>query len=98
MPDEARQIVASTILRDLIGRVAQALEAGTFTARDDAHITWRPIHLDEVGWLEVVKILASTFEAITEAEVQAANRMTTTGDAGFDATVALLGFESPSAS
>lgn len=97
MPDEARQIVASSILRDLIGRVAQALEAGTFTARDDAHITWRPVHLDEVGWLEVVKILAGTFEAITEAEAQAADRMSASGDKGFDTTVALLGFESPPA-
>ena len=98
MPDEARQIVASTILRDLIGRVTQALEAGTFTARDDVHITWRPVHLDEQGWGEVVGILADAFEAVAEAEVRAIKRMRKSGEDGLEATVALAGFESPRSS
>jgi len=95
MPDEARQIVASTILRDLIGRVTQALQAGTFTVRDDVHITWRPVTLDEQGWSEVVTILAEAFERISTAEVGAIERMRKSGDDGLVATVGLLGFESP---
>jgi hypothetical protein len=95
MPDEARQIVATSIVRDLVGRVTQALQAGTFTARKDVHITWRPVDLDEDGWIEVASILNGTFDAIAEAEVNAEKRLAKTGEKGLVATVALLGFESP---
>jgi hypothetical protein len=95
MPDEARQIVASTILRDLVGRMTQALQAGTFTARQDVHITWRPVTLDEQGWTDVIEILAGTFDAVSKAEVRAVERMRESGEAGLEATVALAGFESP---
>jgi DNA-binding transcriptional ArsR family regulator len=98
MPDEARQIVASTILRDLVGRMTQAIEAGTFTARQDVHITWRPVTLDEQGWTEVMEILVDTFEAVSKAEVEAIERMRESGEDGLEATVALAGFESPRSS
>lgn len=95
MPDEARQIVASTILRDLIGRITEALQAGTFTAREDVHITWRPVTLDEQGWKEVTKILKGAFDAVSTAEVGAIERMRESGEDGLEATVAIAGFESP---
>jgi len=95
MPDEARQIVASTILRDLIGRMTQALQAGTFTAREDVHITWRPVTLDEQGWKEVTKILKEAFDAVSTAEVDAIERMRESEEDGLEATVAMAGFESP---
>lgn len=98
MPDEARQIVASTILRDLIGRITQALQAGTFTAREDVHITWRPVTLDEEGWGEVTKILKKAFDAVSTAEVKAIERMRESGEDGLEATVAIVGFESPRSS
>lgn len=95
LPDEARQIVASSAVRDLVGRVTAALQAGTFTARDDFHLTWRPLSLDEEGWGEAMGILNRAFEELTECAAQAINRMDATGDDGLVATVALLGFESP---
>lgn len=97
MPDEARQIVASTILRDLIGRMTQALQAGTFTAREDVHITWRPVTLDDQGWSEVMKVLKQAFDSVSEIEVQAIERMRESGEDGLEATVAMAGFESPRA-
>lgn len=95
MPDEARQIVASTILRDFIGRVTQALQAGTFTAREDVHITWRPLSLDEEGWADVTGILGQAFEDISKVEVSAIERMRESGEESMEATVGLVGFESP---
>ncbi len=95
MPDEARQIVAATIVRDLVGRVTQALQAGTFTARKDVHVTWRPVNLDELGWTEIASVLDVAFNGIAEAEVNAAKRLAKTGEDAMVATVGLLGFESP---
>ena len=95
MPDEARQIVATSIIRDFIGRVTQALQAGTFTARKDVHITWRPVHLDELGWTEITSILDLAYRSVEEAEVKAAKRLRESGEDSLVATVGLLGFESP---
>jgi DNA-binding transcriptional ArsR family regulator len=95
MPDEARQIVASSIIRDLVGRMTKALLAGTFTAREDFHITWTPVKLDEQGWTEVISILATAFQKVGDVEVRAAERMAESGEDGLVATVALAGFESP---
>ncbi len=95
MPDEVRQIVASSIIRDLVGRMTQALLAGTFTAREDVHFTWKPVKLDEQGWTEAVAVLATAFEEVGEIEVRAADRMAESGEEGLVATVALAGFESP---
>lgn len=95
MPDEVRQIVASTTLRHLIGRMTEALQTGTLTARNNTHISWRPLVLDEQGWKEVTKILWATFKAITRVELRAGQRMRESGERGFEATVALAGFESP---
>jgi DNA-binding transcriptional ArsR family regulator len=95
MPDEARQIVASTTLRHLVGRMTEALQSGTMTARANTHISWRPVALDERGWTEVTEILWATFKAVTRAEIRAAKRMRESGEEGMEATVALAGFESP---
>lgn len=98
MPDEARQIVASTILRDLVGRMTQALQAGTFTAREDVHITWRPVTLDEKGWSALTELLTRTFDSVSKLEVEAIERMRHSDEEGLEATVALAGFESPRSS
>jgi DNA-binding transcriptional ArsR family regulator len=97
MPDEVRQIVASTTLRDLIGRMTEALQTGTLSARIDTHISWRPLVLDEQGWLELTKLLWATFKAVTRIELRAARRMRESGEKGMEATVALAAFESPPA-
>jgi DNA-binding transcriptional ArsR family regulator len=95
MPDEVRQIVASTTLRDLIGRMTEAFQAGTMTARTNTHLSWRPLVLDEQGWKELTEILWITFKAVTRLEMRAAERMRESGEDGIGATVALAGFESP---
>jgi DNA-binding transcriptional ArsR family regulator len=97
IPDDARRVVASTILKDLVGRMTEAIQAGTFTARQDVHITWRPVRLDEKGWTKVTAILGSAFREVGEAEVRAAKRLAESGEDGLIATVALAGFESPRA-
>lgn len=95
MPDEERQIVASSILRDFVGRMTQALQAGTFTSRPDVHITWRPVIVDEEGWTELMGILATSAEEAEKAELRAFKRMQTSGEESIEATLGLAGFESP---
>jgi DNA-binding transcriptional ArsR family regulator len=95
LPDEARRVVASTFLGDLIGRISEAIQAGTLTAREDIHITWTPVPLDEQGWTEVMRILGSAFEEVGKVKDQAEKRLAESRDDRLLATVALAGFESP---
>lgn len=95
MPDEARQIIASSTVRDLFGRMARALQAGTFTARDDMFIGWDSYRLDETGWKRTATILREAFSELAEVEKEAAKRLAKAGEDGIVATVALAGFESP---
>jgi hypothetical protein len=95
LPEEVSRLLLSTIVRGFLGRVARALSAGTLTARTDAHVTWKPVKLDEQGWKEVTEILGSAYQAVDEAEARALARMEESGEEGLVATVGLAGFESP---
>jgi DNA-binding transcriptional ArsR family regulator len=95
MPDEARQVVASTLLRDIVGLMTEALEADTFTKRPEVHITWRPVLLDEQGWQTVDETLTEAERDVEQAQVESMQRMQQSGEPGFQATVAVISFESP---
>ncbi len=95
MPDEARRVAAAGFLKDVVGRLSHAIQAGTLTAREDVHITWSPLTLDEQGWSDVVEILNTAFDDVAEAEVRAEERLAESGEEGLAATVAIAGFESP---
>jgi DNA-binding transcriptional ArsR family regulator len=95
LPDHARRMIASTTLDGLVGRASQAIEAGTFTVREDAHITWESFPCDEQAWAEVTEILGSARDALVEAKEGAAERLAESDEPGFIATAGLTGFESP---
>jgi DNA-binding transcriptional ArsR family regulator len=95
LPAEVQDVVTSSTIRDLFGLMAEALRAGTFNAREDRHLTWTPVRVDETGWDELTELLRTTFAALDGIEERAASRLG--GGAGGEVlvTVALAGFESP---
>lgn len=95
VPAEVQDVVTGTTVDTLVGRIAQAMRAGTFNARGDRHLTWTPVQLDEKGWREMVALLAATFDEVTEIEARAASRLDGKGGPALTATVAIAGFESP---
>lgn len=95
MPKPLQRAITGTVLEGLVGRMVEALAAGTFDARDDSHFTWTPMVVDEEGWGELMGILGSAFAEIAEVEVKAAERMAREGGETITTTVALAGFESP---
>ncbi len=86
----------SADLLDLIQRDAvTALEEGTFDVRDDRHLSRVPLILDEEGWDEVLDSLERTLSDIARTQKKSATRLARSGEEGFSATVALMGFEMP---
>jgi DNA-binding transcriptional ArsR family regulator len=95
LPDSLKPSVSTEIMRSLVGDVAGAFEAGTFDARTDRHLSWTPLVVDEQGWREIVEGLAKLLDRVLEIEAESAERLASSEDEGFHATVAMLGFEAP---
>lgn len=95
MPEEEREVITNSTVDNLVDEMYRALRAGTFTAREDAHISWQANRLDEAGWKATVSILEGTLKALAEVQEEAEHRLAETGAEGMLATVALAGFESP---
>lgn len=96
LPKSIQPGISGAAIQDLFGRFAEAVRSGTFDARDDRHLSWTPLCVDEEGWGEMVALLWSTLEEGNEIGARAAQRMAENGHKGFSITFSLAGFESPS--
>jgi hypothetical protein len=95
LPKSMKEMISGGIFEELVGRVKEALEAGTLNARDDHHLTWMPLLLDQEGWEKVVARLLEVFHFLFEEQEEANLRMDKTGEEPIPMTVALAAFESP---
>lgn len=95
LPPAIRSGVTGTVLQTFVDRAAEAITTGTFDSRDDSHLSWTPVALDEEGWSELAQLLESTLASATEVEVKAAQRLAKGGGEPINATFALASFESP---
>lgn len=91
----AQHELTDAILRDFIVRCVEAIETGTFDARPDSHLTWRPCELDEQGWNELIEELDEIFKRSYEIEAEAQDRLRRSGKRPIQLTLGLAGFESP---
>lgn len=95
LPMGERQTITAGILQDLFAKVAGAVAAGTFVARDTSHLTWNSGRTNERGWDRAMEILMDAFKALEENRVETERELDEAGEEGFRMTFGLLGFESP---
>lgn len=95
-PDE-RGRISKTVVQGLMAKAGEALAAETFDAREDRHLSWVSMKLDERGWKELVTALAATLGEVEQIRVDAERRLVESGAKAIPATCAILGFESPAA-
>lgn len=95
LPKSVQAGITGATLHDFLGRATRALEEGTFNARDDRHLSWSPLLVDEEGWGELMAVLKSALTQITEVEERSNERLSASGEKAVPVTVALVGFESP---
>lgn len=94
---EEKERITKTLFQGLLARVEAALMTDTFDARDDRHLTWIAMKLDEQGWSEMVTTLGAAFSEVEQIRNDAERRLAKSDAPGIPATCAILGFESPSA-
>lgn len=95
VPDEVKAAYSWTTFVQLSERVKEAIEAGTFEARLDNHLSWSLLRLDEIGWKKVAAQVDALFAMVLAEKDRAEDRLIASGGQPISATVALAAFESP---
>jgi DNA-binding transcriptional ArsR family regulator len=95
LPDSVRPGLSADLVESIAGDAATSLKQGIFDERKDRHMSRTPVILDEVGWREMVKALGGTLKQVEKIQKQSSARLRKSGEAGFTASVALMGFEIP---
>ncbi len=82
-------------MQNLMADALDALQAGTLDAREDSHLSWTPMILDEEGWEELVKVGEEALIAALQVQAAAAARLGAADEAGFSASFTIMGYEAP---
>jgi DNA-binding transcriptional ArsR family regulator len=93
LPDSIKPGMSAAFIKMVIDDVVTALNAGTFDAREDRHVSWTPGVVDEQGWDESVDLINETLDKIIAIHAASAKRLAKSGEEGIPATAVLLGFE-----
>jgi len=94
LPGIMKAGTAGRALTDFLLAGREAVEAGTFEARDDSHLSWTTIRVDERGWCKGSAIVAEALDQLLALEEECAPRIEA-GAEQLDATFGLGMFESP---
>lgn len=97
VPAALKEAYSWTTFKQLCERVKEAMEAGTFDAREDRYLTWSLLQLDQQGWRNVIAGIEKLFAFLFEEADRAEARMAKSGVEPILMTVALGAFESPKA-
>ncbi len=96
LPQSLRAEFSWRTFEQFAERVKEALEAGTFDARPERHLTWTPLVLDAQGRSELLGLAMALFRSMLEEQADARIRLAGSGEAPVEATVAIGAFDSPS--
>ena len=95
LPQTLKEMVSGGIFEEFSARVREAMEAGTFDARETRHFSWSPFMFDEQGWNNSLDKVNGLFHWFLEEQKRANERMAESGEEPIPMTVALAAFESP---
>jgi hypothetical protein len=92
---EERIRISKAVIQGLFARADEAIMAKTFDSREDRHLSWIAMQLDEQGWKEMTTALSAAYGEVEQIRNDAEKRLSENGGRGFTSTCAILGFESP---
>jgi DNA-binding transcriptional ArsR family regulator len=92
---EERKRMTDWIIEMINADVREAVEAGTFVARQDSHASRTVPLVDEQGWAELRGIYADALEAVLAVQAASAERLAERGEAGIPVLSAMLCCELP---
>jgi hypothetical protein len=95
VPRAGRNDVSRSILDSYRQRIGEAVEAGTFDQEADRHFSWDAVALDAVAFSQLGERLDLVLQTLSEQEIEAASRLSSSSDSPIPTTVGLAAFRSP---
>jgi DNA-binding transcriptional ArsR family regulator len=95
LPTSVKSGISASTLSTFMDQAAEALLTNTLDSRDDRHLTWQRLKLDEEGFANVMARMQALFQCLPVEQMAARERMKRSGEQPLNTTVALFGFESP---
>jgi DNA-binding transcriptional ArsR family regulator len=96
LPRSGRQAIADVGLQLIWEDVSNAIEAETFEARPDRHLSRSPLVVDEQGWGELRDMLAEVLEEAQRIAKQSGERLAKSAEKGVPTQLVIMHFERPS--
>jgi len=94
LPQIVREEMSPYFLGTYFERVTEAIEAGTFDADLDRHLSWKPVVIDRPAWTHLGKALDEILAWLPDLETQSLAR-TQNVESLIPTTVGLASFRSP---
>jgi hypothetical protein len=91
---ETKRSILDSVMGGGVRALGRAIDSGTFEARDESHLSWDTLELDEQGWGELADVLDLALEELEELKEDCLARIDG-GAAHFLASYFLVTFESP---
>jgi DNA-binding transcriptional ArsR family regulator len=95
LPKEVQSGISANVLQSIVDDAVEALNVGTFDAREDRHLSWTPLVVDEEGWRDLYLLLNETLERILDIQADSSGRLAEAGAEGIPVVTSLMGFEAP---
>jgi hypothetical protein len=93
----ARRDASAVTLHQFWEKVSEAIEAGTFDARVERHLSWCSLLLDQQGWDQVTDQLYRYFEILLNAQERSQGESEQPAPGTVSGTFFIAGFESTDA-
>lgn len=93
LPASVKSDVCASSLDEIREEVARAVAGGTFSARDEMHLSWAPVPVDEKGLADLDALLCETLERTSIIGQASAKRMASSKEAAISTMVVMMSFE-----
>jgi hypothetical protein len=87
--------MSADLFQAIVDDAVAAMEGETFDDREDRHLSWTPMMLDEKAWKELQSLLGNTLKQAMKLNTEATKRLAKSKEEGISASVAMLAYEVP---
>jgi len=95
LPESVRVGMSADLFQAIIDDAVAAMEEETFDDREDRHLSWTPLMLDEQAWRELQNLLGGTLKQAMKLNTEATKRLAKSKEKGISASIAMLAYEVP---
>jgi len=92
--DPVKAGLRASLFQNLLVDAATAICEETYDSREDAHMSWSPLIVDEQGWDELTETLYRALEDTLRIHEESGERLTARDEEGISCTVSILGYPS----